>query len=154
PYLYGKTKPDPITTLSGAITSGDWSAAQTAAREMVRTWCTSEYTKDNGKALCEAVGNASRNYYNFVWAGTDKDNKPVVNRLLVNASLKPEHATDLPSIHGAVDKASSAPRLIDIFLARTKETTVRSIYTSTENPNELLTQLPDVVQKINLIGFL
>ena len=152
-YVYSGT--NPISALSEAQNAGDWDQVQTLALKMLNGWCDATYKKDHSTALCDRVSPVDRNYFNLIWLSTDKDSKPAVARVLVHDGLKPEHATDLPGLHGKIDQKSTQPKVLDVFLSKPgTPSTLRSVYLSTQNPNPLLAQLSDVFQKSNVLGFL
>jgi hypothetical protein len=98
--------------------------------------------------LSTDMGNVGRDYYRLVWQGTDGDGKPKAFQLLVHEGRRPDQTTRLNGI-----TTGSRQRLIDILVADDEQSVLHSVYVSTPVANPLLEQIPDVLKKVDVLGF-
>jgi hypothetical protein len=168
PYVYeGRS---PIDILNQHQTSGDWNRLQAYARELLKDLA----AKEDLKPL---LGNIGRDYYNFIWESTNADGKAIINRVLVHRDLEPQHASRLPGLsYDAVPPAAEqlveeakqplpaepqpqtpvsggGPYLFDLLLSTAAVASLSSVYVTTPAADPLLAQLPDVVARVNVLGF-
>jgi hypothetical protein len=162
---YSYTGTSPVAILTSHQTSGDWFQVQRYALELLQT-----LAKD--AKVGPLLGNVSENYYNIVWLSPGADGKDAINRVLVHAGLSPQHAARLPGLEShwppppnttaaapdLPDKVAfideNGPELLDVLLTDARSARLASAYVFTPTANPLLTQLPDVVSKVNPLGFL
>lgn len=157
----------PVEILTQHQKSGDWDRLQRYAQELLA---------DFGKQpnIAALLGNVEKNYYYFVWQSEGSDGKPVINRALVHRNLEPQRAARLPGIDSSWPQSTGAelktpepaapPReqpvndggaeLFDVLLTDATRASLTSVYVFTPTPDPIQTQLPDVVSKLNILGFL
>jgi hypothetical protein len=169
--MYTFTDRSPIKILTQHQTSGDWTKLQAYARELLK-----DFAKH--AELKAMIGDVTTDYYNFVWESTNADGKAVVNRVLVQMQLKPQHASRLPGVSykgpaalsedALVQQAKAVPpveapietvipfdgpRVFDLLLSDNPVSSLSSVYVSTPAVNPAVAQLPDVVARVNVFGF-
>lgn len=164
-YVYQGER-SPVEILTQHQTSGNWLKLQAYAKELLQ-----DLTND--PVLKPLLGNVEKNYYYLVWESKNSEGKWVANRVLVHASLEPQHATRLPGLEStwgsepAADRTpepsepsaeprvdENGPELIDVLISPAQFASLTSVYVAKPTPDPLLAQVPDVVSKINALGYL
>lgn len=172
-FIFKISDRSPVDILTQHQESGDWNKLQAYARELL---------KDFGKQppIAALLGDITENYYNFIWESKNAEGKAIVNRVLVHMKLKPQHAARLPGISYEAPQpvapatlASEAtkalpdppepqveapidalgPQLFDVLLSPADVATLSSVYVSTPAVDPATAQLPDVMAKVNILGF-
>lgn len=162
-YVYPGEE-SPVSILSRLLKEGNWQRLEHYGQELITTL-------GNSEKITSLLGDTRRNYYSLVWADAGDDGKPVVRRLLVHQGLSPQHAMQLPGLKstwpadaGTTPESSppaargitsgGARQMLDVYLTDARSASLTSTYVLTPVENPLTAQLPDVVAKLNVLGFL
>ena len=127
--------------LTRLVVEGDSEKLRNYAQEVVHTLA-------RVQALAADMGNVKRNYYRLVWQGTDVDGKPKAFQTLVHEGMRTDQTPRLNGIGTATRQ-----RLVDVLVADDENTVLHSVYVSTPVANPLLEQVPDVLKKVDFLGF-
>lgn len=157
---------NPIDKLNQLRKSGNWQALQVHARQLLAALSSDEKV---GRLL----GDTATNYYNLVWQTEGDDGKPAVARVLVSARLRGEHSARIPGIGASWETISAesvasttsepakepildkrGPELLDVLLSDADSASLSSSYVFTPTADPLISQLPDVVSRLGILGFL
>ena len=141
-YVYGLGAESPLTILGRHHENADWPRLQAYGLELLAT------VARDVPALGQHLGRTDENYYNVVWVADGPDGKPKVFRVLVHNGLLPERADTLPGLDN-----DGSPFLRDVFISSNRDARLRSAYVSTEVADPLLSQIPDVLQRWNILDF-
>jgi len=150
--LAGLTGTD-LDQLTTAYNAGDWATLQTKARALIdaakRAIIDARQCPDN-KPLPTDIGqllNYSRNYVALVWIGLDPlTANATYMRVVVHggaASATP-FALDVPGIAAK----NGQPTLAEVFVARSADAKMTTLYTSTHEDNPIAADLPASIQAI------
>lgn len=161
-FIY-KGDESPIDILTKHQKAGDWNRLHNYGLELLQTMA-------KEPSIATLIGNVNKNYYSLVWQSTGPDGKDVINRVLVHAGLPAQQSSRLPGIESHWQLAGTAPltepqatsaridnvgpEVLDILLTDARSAKLTSAYVFTPTPDPLMTQLPDVVSKLNIVGFL
>lgn len=161
-HVYSGTE-SPVEILSRLHKAGDWRRLQRYGQELITTL-------GNDATVKPLLGVTNRDYYNLVWVAEGDDGKQVVRRLLVHKGLPPQHASQLPGLRTKWPAVSNSTpqdppsplgftkgggaQLLDVYLTDATRASLTSTYVFTPVRNPLVTQLPDVIGKLNVLGFL
>jgi hypothetical protein len=100
-------------------------------------------------SFAEKLGNRKKNYYRLVWEGADLEKRERAFSVLYHSRMTPEQANRMS---GA--RPGTHSELIEILITKTPGSVLQATYVSTPTSDAALPQVPDLIQKINFLGFL
>ena len=99
--------------------------------------------RPSGSAVADAL-DLERNHVALMWVAEDAFGKPQLIRVVVNNSDAPAYGVDLPGLSANPGDG----QLVELFLSRSGQGRVTSLYTSTREDDPLLATLPAFVKAL------
>jgi hypothetical protein len=99
--------------------------------------------RPSGSAVADAL-DLERSHVALMWVAEDAFGKPQLIRVVVNNSDAPAYGVDLPGLSANPGDG----RLVELFLSRSGQGRVTSLYTSTREDDPLLATLPAFVKAL------
>ena len=131
--------PDLIPDLDREFRQGDWEAAQSVAREILRLSNRAWPVQPGPQPQFDPISN---NIW-VTWIGSDAFGADVLNRMLVRAPTSRPYSLKLPGVE----------TIYEVFVSRGPRSDIASRFISTPQGNPLSTQLVDVLGKVAPVLF-